>query len=212
MPAQICDPWRRARDLFPWTVQQMKLDSTENKLFREGIKLVSIKKVEMDIIKLSTDWARSEVFSSKVVCLFSIIELCAAFGFWQLGRTPMAKAFVWPLSIAGLFIALIAAGLFFANNPRIDRFEKEYRLDPDAFVQSEIQRTEKSQGELALVFKILPAVIVLAAILILLVPASIWRAIAVTLIVNAAFLMIVDSNTEARNDGYHYEIHRFKTN
>ena len=162
----------------------------------------------MDILKLSTDWAKSEVFSSKVVFLFSIIELSAAVGFWWLGRTPMAKAFVWPLSIAGMFITLIGAGLFLANNPRIDRFEKEYRLDPEAFVQSESQRTEKSQGELALVFKILPAVIVLAAILILLVPASIWRAIAITVIVNAAFLMIVDSNTEARNNSYHHEIHQ----
>jgi hypothetical protein len=168
----------------------------------------------MDILKLSTDWAKSEVFSSKVVWLFSLIELSAALGFWYLGRTPMAKSFIWPLSIAGLFLAFVGAGLFFANNPRIDRFEQEYHLNPNAFVQSEIQRTEKSKDEMSLVFRIIPIIIILSAIVILVVPGAISRAIAVTVILNAAFLMTVDSNTEARNNNYHYEIspHPFNTN
>jgi ABC-2 type transport system permease protein len=160
----------------------------------------------MDILKLSTDWAKSEVFSSKVVWLFSLIELSAALGFWYFGRTPMARAFVWPLCIAGLFIALVGTGLFFANNPRISRFENECRLDPKAFVQSEVQRTSKSKGELKLVFKIIPAIIVLAAIVILATSSDTWRSIAIVVIVNTAFLMIVDSNTEARNNIYNYEI------
>jgi hypothetical protein len=160
----------------------------------------------MDILKLSTDWARSEVFSSKIVWLFSLIEMFAALGFRHWGITPMAKAFVWPLLVAGVFIALVGAGLFFANNPRIEQFEKSYRADADAFVQAEIRRTEKSQKELSLVFKILPLVIILASVVILAAPAGIWRAIAVTLIVNAALLMVVDSNTEARNTSYHWEI------
>ena len=32
----------------------------------------------MDIIKISTDWARAEVFSAKIVWLFSAVELLAA--------------------------------------------------------------------------------------------------------------------------------------
>lgn len=160
----------------------------------------------MDILKLSTDWAKSEVFSSKIVWLFSLIELSAALGFWYFGRTPMAKAFVWPLCIAGLFISLIGAGLFFANSPRISRFENEYRLDPKGFVDSEIQRTNKSKGELRLVFKIIPAITVLASVVILVTSSDIWRSVAIIVIVNSAFLMIVDSNTEARNNIYNYEI------
>ena len=39
----------------------------------------------MDIIKLSTDWAKAEVFSAKIVWLFSVIELLAAIGFWYWG-------------------------------------------------------------------------------------------------------------------------------
>jgi ABC-2 type transport system permease protein len=100
--------------------------------------------------------------------------------------------------------------LFFANNQRIDRFEQEYRVDPNAFAQSEIQRTEKSKGELALVFRIISAIIILAAALILVVSGGVWRAIAITIIVNAVFLMIVDSNTQARNNIYHYEISTLK--
>ena len=160
----------------------------------------------MDMLELSADWAKSEVFSSKVVWLFSLIELSAALGFWYLGRTPMAKSFIWPLLIAGLLIAVVGAGLYFANHPRIERFQREYRLDPNAFLRSEIQRTEKSKNELALVFRIIPVVIMLAAVVILLVSGGAWRAIAITVIINAAFLMIVDSNTEARNNIYHHQL------
>src|ERR1700754_674528 len=107
----------------------------------------------MDIVKLSTDWAKAEVFSAKIVWLFSAIEIMTALGFWYLGRTAMAKAFVWPLLLTGLFLLSVGAGLYFANKPRIERFEKGYHDNPDAFIKEEIQRTEKSQKELALVFK-----------------------------------------------------------
>jgi len=66
----------------------------------------------MDIIKLSTDWAKAEVFSAKIVWLFSIVEIAAAISFWYLGKTAMAKAFGWPLLLAGLFLVVIGAGLF----------------------------------------------------------------------------------------------------
>jgi len=160
----------------------------------------------MDIVSLSTEWAKSEVFSARIVWLFSIIEILSGLGFGYFGRTPMAKAFVWPMLVAGLFIAAVGAGLYFANSPRISQFEKEASIKPDGFVQSETQRTGKSKRDLALVFRILPIVIVLASIVILVVPPSIWRSIAIVAIVNAAFLMVVDSNTEARNNMYHSKL------
>lgn len=76
----------------------------------------------MEILKLSTDWARAEVFSTKMVGLLSLLVFLTAVGFWQLGKTPMAKAFLWPLIIAGLLLAAVGAGLYFANKPRIARF------------------------------------------------------------------------------------------
>lgn len=164
----------------------------------------------MDIIKLSTDWAKAEVFSAKIVWLFSAIEILAALGFWYWGRTAMAKAFVWPLLLAGLLLVAVGAGLYFANKPRIERFEKEYHQNPDVFIKAELQRTAESQRQLALVFRILPAIIIIAALVIFFLPMFPWRAIAVTMIMIATFLMIVDSNTEARNTAYHDQLSTLK--
>jgi Flp pilus assembly protein TadB len=154
----------------------------------------------MDIIKLSTDWARAEVFSSKIVLLFSVVQILTAIGFWYFGRTAMAKAFFWPMLVCGVFLVAVGAGLYLANNPRIKKFETEGRENPSVFMETEFQRTTKSQGELSLVFKILPSIIIVAAILVMLLGHPHWRAISVTIIATAAFLMVVDSNTEARND------------
>lgn len=164
----------------------------------------------MDIIKLSTDWAKAEVFSAKIVWLFSAIEIITAIGFWYWGKTVMAKSFFLPLLVAGLFLATVGAGLYFANNPRITTFETECRANPEAFLQGEIQRTDKSKRELVLVFKILPSIIIIAAIVILFVPASLWKAIAITIIITVAFLMIVDSNTETRNNIYNSHLSSIK--
>jgi ABC-2 type transport system permease protein len=122
----------------------------------------------MDMIKLSTDWARAEVFSAKIVWLFSVVELLAAIGFWYWGRTTMAKAFTWPLLVMALFLISVGAGLYLANHPRIAQFENDYRQEPQAFLEAEIQRTSNSQQGLALVFRILPAIIIVAAIVIML--------------------------------------------
>ena len=164
----------------------------------------------MDIIKLSTDWAKAEVFSAKIVWLFSVIEITAAIGFWYWGKTAMAKAFIWPLLVAGLFLTVIGAGLYFTNHPRISRFENECHRNPAAFVQKEIQRTAESRREMALVFKILPAIIIFAVLAILWLPYSLCRTIAIGTIITAAFLMIVDSNTQARNNIYNSHLSSFK--
>jgi ABC-2 type transport system permease protein len=163
--------------------------------------------MDTDIVKWSTDWAKAEVFSGKMVWLFSAVTIFTAVGFWYLGRTAMAKAFVWPLLVAGFFLMTVGAGLFFANQPRIARFEKESSQNPGAFVQQEIRRTMESQKQLTLVFRILPAIIIIAALIILGLPGSAnWRAIGITVIVTAAFLMVVDSNTDSRNTLYHSQL------
>jgi len=42
--------------------------------------------------------------------------------------------------------------------------------------------------------------------MILLMPAPVWRAIGITAIITIAFLMVVDSNTDARNTAYHSQL------
>ena len=163
--------------------------------------------MEMDILKLSTDWAKAEVFSAKMVTLLSVLFFLIAFGFWQFGKTAMAKAFVWPLLVVGVLVIAIAAGLYFTNKPRILSFETAYRSDPDQFIQSEIARSAKSQKDLAtIVFKVLPATIIVAALLIMFFSTPLWRAIGITIIVFMACLMFIDSNTAERNANYHQQL------
>lgn len=160
----------------------------------------------MEILKLSTDWAKAEVFSAKMVWLFSIIVLVSAFGFWYWGKTTMAKSFVWPLVVSGLFLVAVGAGLFFANNPRISQFEQASGSNPASFVRQELQRTNKSQKDLATVFKVLPILLVVSGLMILFLPSPNWRAIGITIGLLTLFLMVVDSNTDARNTIYHEQL------
>jgi len=160
----------------------------------------------MDILKLSTDWAKAEVFSAKISLLISLLFFLAAIGFWQLGKTAMAKAFVWPMLVAGVLIVAVSAGLYFANKPRITQFETAYNTDSKAFVQTETERTAKSQNDLALVFKVLPLIIIAAALLIVFLNKPLWRTIGITAIAVMTVLMFIDSNTDARNTAYHQDL------
>jgi hypothetical protein len=160
----------------------------------------------MEILKLSTDWAKAEVFSAKISLLLSLLFFLATLGFWQLGKTAMAKAFVWPMLVSGILIAAVSAGLYFGNKPRVTQFETAYNTDAKAFVQTEIKRTAKSQNDLALVFKVLPLIIITAALLIVFVNTPLWRAIGITTIALMTILMFIDSNTGARNTAYHQHL------
>ena len=51
----------------------------------------------MEILKLATEWAKAEVFSARFFIFFAILFLTASIGFWQLGRTEMAKAYILSL-------------------------------------------------------------------------------------------------------------------
>jgi hypothetical protein len=160
----------------------------------------------MDILKASIDWAKAEVFSAKISLLLSLLFFLAALGFWQLGKSAMAKAFVWPMLVAAILIVAVAAGLYFANKPRITQFETAYNTDAKVFVQTETKRTAKSQNDLALVFKVLPLIIIAAALLIMFVNTFLWRAIGITAIALMTILMFIDSNTGARNTAYHQRL------
>jgi hypothetical protein len=164
----------------------------------------------VDVLKLSTDWAKAEIFSAKMVGLYSLLVLLLASGFWQLGKTAMARAFIIPLIVMAILMIAVAAGLYLANKPRISQFQKEVNNDPEVFLQKEVQRTAKSQAELGMVFKVLPAIIIIAAFLIIFVPSPQSRAIGITVILLMASLMVVDSNIDARNTAYHRNLLKSK--
>ena len=60
----------------------MKIEPYSKGIHLENVHLYKTKfHIEMDILKLSTDWAKAEVFSAKIVLLLSLLIFLAAFGF-----------------------------------------------------------------------------------------------------------------------------------
>ena len=161
----------------------------------------------MDILKTAVEWARDEVFSSVFFILFGVLFLAGTIGFWQLGKTEIAKAYIVPTLVAGVFLLAVGLGLFFLNKSRPESFTSAYNSDAPTFVQSEITRTEKSMAEYGnIVFKVIPLIIVAAALLVIFVDKPTWRAIGITTIVLSGVVMLVDSNAHARVKTYNEQL------
>lgn len=161
----------------------------------------------MEILKAATEWAKDEVFSSRFFILFGIMFVSGAIGFWQLGKTEMARAFIIPASVAGVLLLTIGFGLLFSNKSRLSSFESAYRSDPVTFVKSEIARVEKAMNEYrTIVFKVIPFIIVVAAMLIVWGNLPLWRAIGITTIFMMVVILLIDSNANARAEVYHEKL------
>ena len=161
----------------------------------------------MEILKTATEWARDEVFSSVFFILIGAIFVLASIGFWQLGKTDVAKAFIYPTLVAGVLLLTIGLGLVFTNKARMASFAVAYESDASAFVQSEIDRTEKTMAEYqTVVFKVIPLIIVVAALLIVFVDKPVWRAISITTIAMMAGILLIDSNARDRVEAYNEQL------
>lgn len=161
----------------------------------------------MEILKIAIEWAKAEVFSARFFIFFAILFLTASIGFWQLSKTEIAKAYTIPTLVAGLLILAVGVGIFFANKSRITSFAEAYHENPTEFVKSEITRTEKSLGEFrTIVFKIIPFIIIAAALLIVFVDKPMWRATAITTIAMMLVILLVDSNANARIEAYNKQL------
>lgn len=161
----------------------------------------------MEILKIAIEWAKAEVFSARFFIFFAILFLTASIGFWQLSKTEMAKAYTIPTLVAGLLILAVGVGILFANKSRITSFSEAYHTNPTEFVKSEITRTEKSLGEFrTIVFKIIPFIIIAAALLIVFIDKPMWRATAITTIAMMLVILLVDSNANARIEAYNKQL------
>ncbi|MBW2937649.1 hypothetical protein KXJ69_05995 [Aureisphaera sp. CAU 1614] len=160
----------------------------------------------MELLKLATEWAKAEVFSTRFFILFAILFLIASVGFWQLGKTDLAKAYIIPTLVAGVMLLTIGLGLFYTNKSRITQFEKAYNADAPAFFQSEIDRSESTLKQFIVVFKVVPIVIIVAALLILFINTPTWRAIGVTTISMLIVILLIDGNAQSRMEAYHKEL------
>jgi drug/metabolite transporter (DMT)-like permease len=157
----------------------------------------------MEILKSATEWAKAELFSTPFFMLFGLGFIAAGIGFWQLGKTELAKAYIVPTVVAGALLLIIGVGLYFTNKSRLAQFEKDYKQDAVAFVESEIERAESTLKEYTVVFKVIPIIIIVAALVILLVSSSTWRAIAITTIAMMIVILFIDGNAHARMKDYH---------
>ena len=90
----------------------------------------------MEILKIAVDWVKSEVFSSRFFILFAIGLLIASIGFWQLGKTEIARTYVIPTLVAGVLLLAVGIGIFYANKSRITSFERHImKIQPSSYNQ-----------------------------------------------------------------------------
>lgn len=164
----------------------------------------------MELLKLATEWAKAEVFSTRFFILFAIGFLIASVAFWQFGKTELAKAYIIPTLVAGILLLIIGSGLNYTNIQRVKQFEKDFNTDASAFYQSEIERTEGTLKEYTVVFKVIPILIILAALLILFVNTPTWRAISITTIALLIVILLVDGTAHSRIDSYHKELSGYR--
>nr|WP_298320395.1 hypothetical protein [uncultured Aquimarina sp.] len=161
----------------------------------------------MDILKTAIDWAKSELFSTPFFMLFGLVFMVASLGFWQLGKTDMARAYIIPTLVAGVLLLTIGLGLFFTNRSRITQFETAYNKDASEFIESEITRTEATLKEYkTIVFKVIPIIIILAALSIIFMNTPTWRAISITTIAMLIVILLVDGTAYARINAYNKEL------
>lgn len=157
----------------------------------------------MEILKLATEWAKAEIFSTRFFIFFAIGFLMASIGFWQLGKTDLAKAYIIPTLVAGLLLLIIGIGLNYTNIQRVKQFEKDYNIDASAFYQSEIERSEGTLKEYTVVFKVIPILIIIAALLFLFINTPTWRAISITTIAMLIVILLVDGTAQSRIESYY---------
>ena len=157
----------------------------------------------MEILKIATDWAKAEIFSTTFFILFGIGFMAASIGFWQLGKTDLAKAYIIPTVVAGSLLLVIGFGLVFTNISRVSKFEADYNQDASAFVKSEIVRVDNTLNEYkTIVFKIIPLLIIAAALLIIFINTPIWRSISITAIAMLIIILLIDGTAHTRIEAY----------
>ncbi len=160
----------------------------------------------MDILNTATDWAKAEVFSTKFFILFGIAFEIACIGFWQLGKTDLARAYIYPTLVAGILLMTVGIGLLYTNTTRITTFAADHEKDASAFLNSEIKRGEATLKEYGVVFKVIPLIIIAAALIVIFVNTPIWRAISITTIAMMIVILLVDGNAHARIKDYHEKL------
>ena len=112
-----------------------------------------------------------------------------------------------PMLVVGILTLTIRLGLFFTNKSRVSSFVKDYNKDASAFVQSEIIRTGKTIKDFqTTVYKVIPIIIIVAALLFIFIDKPLWRAISISTIAMMIVIMMIDTNSYTRYVEYHEQL------
>ncbi|MEL7162059.1 MAG: hypothetical protein AAFN92_14985 [Bacteroidota bacterium] len=161
----------------------------------------------MDILKTATDWAKAEVFSTSFFLVFGLLFLAASAGFWQLGKSDLARAYVIPLTVAGVLLLVIGSGLVYTNKTRVVAFEQAYDTDAKAFVGEEISRAEGTLQEYkTVVFTAIPVIIAVCALGLIFFSSPIWRASLISAMAMLIVILLIDGTAHARIAAYHQQL------
>ncbi|QIE58756.1 hypothetical protein G5B37_04025 [Rasiella rasia] len=161
----------------------------------------------MDILKTATDWAKAELFSTPFFIVFGLLFVVASVGFWQLGKTEIARAYIIPTLVAGVLLLTIGVGLYFTNKSRVVAFETEYHNNPTTFIESEITRAENTLKEYkTIVFTVIPVLIIVASLLLIFINTPTWRAVCITTIAMMVVILLIDGTAHARIKAYKAEL------
>jgi drug/metabolite transporter (DMT)-like permease len=157
----------------------------------------------MDILKISIDWARAELLSNGLFALFGAMFFVAGLLFWSRGETDIAKAFVFPMMVAGVLMLILGGGLLYGTWKSLTGFSTAFADDNARFIGLEVQRVERTMSQYdTAVFNVIPLMITAAALLIVFVHSPGWRAAFITAIIFLGLIMLIDSNAKARLESY----------
>ena len=121
------------------------------------------------------------------------------YGFWQLGKTELAKAYIVPTMIAGVLLIIIGIGLFYTNKVRITQFQSEFQDDQYLFVQTELERVNNTLNEYDLiVFTIIPIMIMICSVGLVFINQPSWRASLIISIAMLIIILLIDGTAQSR--------------
>jgi len=161
----------------------------------------------MDILKAASDWAKAEIVSALFFIFFGVVYLFAAFFFSKRGTTALTDALVIPIMVAGALLLIAGLSFYFSNKSKLTNFEKAYKTNPSAFIESEIERTAqtiKTYENVAL--KVFPAIIAVAALVSVFISSPIVRAICMAIIAFLIVLVLLDSQALKRIKTYNQQL------
>lgn len=161
----------------------------------------------MDILKTATDWAKAELVSTPFFAIAGVVFIAISIGFWQVGKTDLARAYIIPTLVVGVLLVIIGVGLFFTNKARITQFETAYKTDAPAFIASELERADATLKEYKnIVFTGIPIIIVICATVLFFVSSPIWRASMISIMAMLAVILLIDGLAHARIDAYNQQL------